>query len=62
MNVPLEKANDYEPIEFHPKEGDEMVNDEEIEKQMKFEQLCESGDCSTIPPTNLLKIKVIRNN
>ena len=39
--------------------GDEFVNDEEVKKTMLIEALCASGSCSSLPSTNLLKIKVI---
>ena len=44
---------------FHQKgDGDELVNDDEINKQMQYENLCAAGDCSTIPDKNLMKLKV----
>ena len=43
---------------FH-NEGDEMIDSEEIEEIMEIEELCASGDCSSIPATNLMKIKVL---
>ena len=38
--------------------GDEMVNMQALTDQMGMEKLCNSGDCSTIPDKNLMKIKV----
>ena len=38
--------------------GDEMVNMQALTNQMGMEKLCNSGDCSTIPDKNLMKIKV----
>ena len=46
-----------EETDFHSNGDDEMVNDEEIDEEMHYEDLCESGDCKDIPPTNLMKIK-----
>ena len=38
--------------------GDEMVDMQALTNQMGMEKLCNSGDCSTIPDKNLMKIKV----
>ena len=43
---------------FHLKDGDEMVNDEELAKEMKFEELCASGNCSSMPVKQKMQIKV----
>ena len=43
---------------FHPKYGDEMVNDEELAKEMKFEELCASGNCISMPAKQKMQIKV----
>jgi hypothetical protein len=43
---------------FHPKDGDEMVNDEELLKEMKFEELCASGNCISMPAKQKMQIKV----
>ena len=43
---------------FHLKDGDEMVNDEELAKEMKFEELCASGNCISMPAKQKMQIKV----
>ena len=43
---------------FHLKDGDMMVNDEEEAKEMTFEKLCASGDCSSMPAKQKMQIKV----
>ena len=43
---------------FHSKDGDEMVNDEELAKEMKFEELCASGNCISMPTKQKMQIKV----
>ena len=43
---------------FHLKDGDEMINDEELAKEMKFEELCASGNCSSMPAKQKMQIKV----
>ena len=43
---------------FHSKDGDEMVNDEELAKEMKFEELCASGNCISMPAKQKMQIKV----
>ena len=43
---------------FKSKDGDEMVNDEELAKQMKFEELCASGNCISMPAKQKMQIKV----
>lgn len=43
---------------WHAANNDEMVNDEEVADEMQFEELCASGDCSTMPSTNLMQVKV----
>ena len=43
---------------FHLMNGDELVNDEELQEQMEIAELCNSGNCNQIPSTNLMKIKV----
>ena len=35
-----------------------MVDDELLEEQIQIEKACNLADCSQIPPTNLMKIKV----
>ena len=35
-----------------------MVNDEDVAKQMTFEKLCASGDCSSMPAKQKMQIKV----
>ena len=50
---------------FHLKDGDMMVNDEDVAKEMTFEKLCASGDCSSMPAKQKMQIKVcliFRNN
>merc|ERR1712051_490124 len=44
--------------EFHLKGGDEMVNDAEVADEMKFEELCASGDCSSMPAKQKMQIKI----
>ena len=44
--------------EFHLKGDDEMVNDAEVADEMKFEELCASGDCSSMPAKQKMQIKV----
>lgn len=44
---------------WHEANTDEMVNDEDLAEEMHFEELCASGDCSSIPTTNLMQIKVM---
>ena len=42
-----------------------MVNDEDVAKEMAFEKLCASGDCSSMPAKQKMQIKVcliFRNN
>jgi hypothetical protein len=43
---------------FHLKDGVEMINDEEFEKEMKFEKLCGSGNCNSMPAKQKMQIKV----
>ena len=43
---------------FHLKDGDMMVNDEDVAKEMTFEKLCASGDCSSMPAKQKMQIKV----
>ena len=43
---------------FHLKGDDEMVNDEELAEEMNFEELCASGDCSSMPSKQKMQIKV----
>ena len=43
---------------FHLTDGDEMINDEELAKEMKFEELCASGNCSSMPAKQKMQIKV----
>ena len=52
MRVPREDG------EFHLKGDDEMVNDAEVADEMKFEELCASGDCSSMPAKQKMQIKV----
>ena len=52
MRVPRENG------EFHLKGDDEMVNDAEVADEMKFEELCASGDCSSMPAKQKMQIKV----
>jgi hypothetical protein len=50
---------------FHLKDGDMMVNDEDVAKEMTFEKLCASGDCSSMPAKQKMHIKVcstVQNN
>lgn len=42
---------------FH-NEGDEMVDDDEVAEIIEIEELCNSGNCDTIPTTNLMKLKI----
>ena len=35
-----------------------MVNDEELAKEMKFEGLCASGNCISMPAKQKMQIKV----
>ena len=35
-----------------------MVNDEDVAKEMTFEKLCASGDCSSMPAKQKMQIKV----
>ena len=46
---------------FHLKDGDMMVNDEDIAKQMTFEKMCASGGCSSMPAKQKMQIKVCSN-
>ena len=39
-------------------DNDEMINDKQIASQMKFEKLCASGDCSSMPAKQKMQIKV----
>ena len=43
---------------FHSNGDDEMINDEEIAEEMKFEKLCAAGDCSSMPAKQKMQIKV----
>ena len=45
--------------EFHLKGSDEVVNDDEIAEELMFEELCASGDCSSMPTRQKMQIKVI---
>ena len=38
--------------------NDELINDEQIAKEMEFEKLCASGDCSSMPAKQKMQIKV----
>ena len=40
------------------KGNDELINDEQIAKEMEFEKLCASGDCSSMPAKQKMQIKV----
>ena len=46
------------PGGFHSNGDDEMINDEEIAEEMKFEKLCAAGDCSSMPAKQKMQIKV----
>ena len=35
-----------------------MVNDEDLAKEMKFEELCASGNCNSMPAKQKMQIKV----
>ena len=43
---------------FHSDGGDEMVNDEEVADEMKWEKLCASGSCSSMPSRQKMQIRV----
>ena len=43
---------------FHSNGNDEMVNDNEVADEMKYEALCASGDCSSMPAKQKMQIKV----
>merc|ERR1712008_394696 len=47
-----------EPVGFHSYGDDEMINYEEIAKEMKFEKLCAAGDCSSMPAKQKMQIKI----
>ena len=36
-----------------------MINDEQIAKEMKYEKLCASGNCSSMPQKQKMQIRVI---
>ena len=44
---------------FHLKGDDEMVNDDDVSEEMKFEKLCGSGNCNSMPSKQKMQIKVI---
>ena len=44
--------------DFHSDGDDEMIDEDEVADQMKFEQLCASGDCSSMPAKQKMEIKV----
>jgi len=46
------------PGGFHSDGDDEMINDEEIAEEMKFEKLCAAGDCSSMPAKQKMQIKI----
>ena len=35
-----------------------MVNDEDLAKEMEFEELCASGNCNSMPAKQKMQIKV----
>ena len=39
-----------------------MIDDDEVADEMKFEALCASGDCSSMPAKQKMEIKVISPN
>ena len=39
--------------------GEEMVNDDDVSEEMKFEKLCASGNCNSMPSKQKMQIKVI---
>ena len=41
------------------RDNDEMINDEQIAKEMKYEKLCASGNCSSMPQKQKMQIRVI---
>jgi len=44
---------------FHlDNDGDEMINDEEIAKEMKWEKLCASGSCNSMPAKQKMQIRI----
>merc|ERR1711935_282220 len=43
---------------FHLKGDDEMVNDAEVADEMKFEKLCASGNCNSMPSKQKMQIKI----
>ena len=50
---------------FHLKDGDMVVNDEDVAKEMEFQKMCASGDCISMPAKQTMQIKVcliFRNN
>ena len=38
--------------------GDELVNPDQIAEEMAFEESCAAGECTALPETNLLTVKV----
>ena len=42
------------------KGDDEMVNDDDVSEEMKFEKLCASGNCNSMPSKQKMQIKVCK--
>ena len=38
--------------------SDELVNSEELADEMKYEKLCASGDCSSMPAKQKMQLRV----
>ena len=43
---------------FHLIDNDEMVNDADLADLMKFQEMCASGDCKSMPSKQKMQIKV----
>ena len=39
-------------------DGDELINQTQIANEMKFAANCAAGQCTSLPETNLMTIKV----
>ena len=57
VKVKNENRNEH-GFRLNGKGNDEMINDEQIAKEMKFEKLCASGDCSSMPAKQKMQIRV----
>ena len=54
LTIPQQMRDD----EWELVNGDEMANPAQIAEEMQFEASCAAGQCTALPETNLMRVKV----